>query len=69
MKKYSTRISGKKKPVKKRKVFNANYPPEDVSQEELKRFWGEPNPKEDDEFVKSLRSQKVKGKEYKPCPL
>jgi len=33
-----------------------------VSQEELERFWGEPNPKDDAEFVKLLRAHKVEGK-------
>jgi len=53
---------------KKRRVINMNYPPEDISKEELQRFWGEPEPKEDAEFVKSLRARKVK-KRYKPSPV
>jgi hypothetical protein len=28
---------------KKRRVINANYPPKDVSQEELRRIWGDPD--------------------------
>ncbi len=28
--------------TKKRRIINANYPPADVSQAELRRFWGEP---------------------------
>ena len=42
------------------KVVNMNYPPSDVSQEELERFWGEPSPKEDEAWVKRMRAIKVK---------
>ena len=61
VKNHTTRILGKKKNVKKRRVVNANHPPSDVSQEELERFWGEITPA-DRKWAMALRKRKVKKK-------
>jgi hypothetical protein len=53
--------------TRKGRFFNANYPPDDVSQEELERFWGEPTP-EDTRWAESLRNRVAKIK-YKPSVL
>jgi hypothetical protein len=44
------------------RFFNANYPPEDVSQTELKRFWGEPR-KKDQNLLDNIKAKGKKGKE------
>lgn len=56
------------KPVKRSGRFiNANYPPDDVSQEELEEIWGDPNdiPKD---FAEKIREDARRRREGKNVP-